>query len=160
MKDFFTNLGSLYWWISVVVVGVLINLFSAYLKNKLDRYLSSTSSWWRKRTEVKSNQRQSTIDKIRSDPDEKDRIIQNELRDRLQSIYFVVFGFGTLFFGIIIRLLAMQDLFGRVLAYFMFLLSAIALIMGTGYYTSANNKQNLLNEAQQDGSSAENIKDD
>ena len=47
MSNFF------YWTISVVIVGILINLASAYLKNPLDRLVSKLSKKWRTRSEEK-----------------------------------------------------------------------------------------------------------
>jgi predicted histidine transporter YuiF (NhaC family) len=43
MTKLLSDLASLYWWVSVVLVGLLINLASAYLKPRLDSWLSQRS---------------------------------------------------------------------------------------------------------------------
>ena len=45
MERFFTDLGSGYWWISVVVVGVLIIRASGYLKTPWDGSISRFARW-------------------------------------------------------------------------------------------------------------------
>lgn len=51
MDEFTKLLVSPLWWLSVVVVGILINLASAYLKPRLDETFSRSSLWWRNRSE-------------------------------------------------------------------------------------------------------------
>jgi hypothetical protein len=67
MEEFIKSASSLYWWLSVVIVGIAINVFSAYIKQKLDRYLSSTSNWWRERSEAQLARRQEQICALRED---------------------------------------------------------------------------------------------
>src|SRR3712207_7005256 len=43
MADFLKDLSSLRWWISVVVVGIAINLISGYIQRRLDRSEEHTS---------------------------------------------------------------------------------------------------------------------
>jgi hypothetical protein len=42
------------WWITAVVVALLINLLSAYLKPRIDAALVRTWSWWRERSEART----------------------------------------------------------------------------------------------------------
>ena len=51
MEKFLLDVLSIYWWASVVIVGLLINLASAYIKAPLDRRIGSASHWWRRRSE-------------------------------------------------------------------------------------------------------------
>jgi hypothetical protein len=90
MKDFLASIGSLYWWLSVVVVGVLINISSAYLKSKLDSSLSRISTKWRLRSEVQKALRRKHFEKLRGNPAEQMMISMSELRDRIRSIEFLV----------------------------------------------------------------------
>jgi hypothetical protein len=50
MNEFANNLTSFSWWLGVVVVGLLINLASAYLKSPIDNLGSKFSTSWRNRT--------------------------------------------------------------------------------------------------------------
>jgi cytochrome bd-type quinol oxidase subunit 2 len=42
-ERFLSDLSSWYWWVSVVVIGLLINLVSSYLKQPLDKWLEKRS---------------------------------------------------------------------------------------------------------------------
>ena len=50
MDELLRNIRSPYWWISVVAIGILINVLSAYLKPQLDILLSRLSIRWGERT--------------------------------------------------------------------------------------------------------------
>src|SRR2546421_702947 len=95
MKDFFNNIGSIYWWLSVVAVGVLINLFSAYLKNRLDARLSKVSSWWRNRSEARKAQRLKEIDNLCDNPSEQIMMGIHELRIKMRAIFYWLFSILT-----------------------------------------------------------------
>ena len=56
LENFATDLQSPYWWVTVVVVGVLINIGSAYLKSPIDRALGSISSRRRAKNERRARQ--------------------------------------------------------------------------------------------------------
>lgn len=99
MRDFLTNITTLSWWISVVIVGILINIFSAYLKDKFDGYLSSISSWWRYRSEAQRAKRESLLNKLRDNSHEQVMTALDEMRNRVRSIQF--FLMGGLHFGIV-----------------------------------------------------------
>ncbi|WP_374562515.1 hypothetical protein [Ideonella sp.] len=44
MDEFVASLGTAYWWLSVVLVGIAINLVSAYLKRPIDSAMSRVSA--------------------------------------------------------------------------------------------------------------------
>jgi hypothetical protein len=54
------------WWISVVVVGLAVNLASAYLKPRLDALLLRSSSRWRSRSAERLARRRQAVDELRS----------------------------------------------------------------------------------------------
>jgi hypothetical protein len=54
IDKFAHDLQSGYWWITVVLVGFVINILSAYLKSPIDRIISSFSSVRRLRNEQRS----------------------------------------------------------------------------------------------------------
>ncbi len=51
MNEFFRDIASPYWWVSVVLVGLLIHLIAAYLKPFLDKVGSGLSASVRRRVE-------------------------------------------------------------------------------------------------------------
>jgi hypothetical protein len=80
------------WWISVVVVGIAVNIVSAYLKPYLDSRLSRFSGWWRVRSEKQKALRRATIDRLRRSEHEQLLASLDDLRDRSRSLYMLVFG--------------------------------------------------------------------
>lgn len=65
MKQIIELLSSPVWWVSVVIVGICINLVSAYLKRPLDSFLSWASSWWRTRNTAQIESRAKLIARLR-----------------------------------------------------------------------------------------------
>lgn len=65
MEDFANNLVSEYWWLSVVVVSVVINLLSAYLFKHMDNSVSKAFSWWRMRSESRAKKFQLEVAALR-----------------------------------------------------------------------------------------------
>ncbi|MFJ4349595.1 hypothetical protein ACIPZ5_01700 [Pseudomonas sp. NPDC089428] len=53
MEAFVENLTSTYWWASVVIVGLLISVFAAYVKSGIDSVFGRFSDVWKNRTEKK-----------------------------------------------------------------------------------------------------------
>jgi hypothetical protein len=51
MEEFFKSLTSPVWWLSVVIVGVIISVVGAYLKVWIDKFFSLLSSAWKLRVE-------------------------------------------------------------------------------------------------------------
>ncbi len=86
MRDFFASLGSLNWWLSVVVVGFLIHITSAYLKSIVDFSLSRISTKWRLRSEAGRAKRQKHIEKLRGDLSEQILIATSEVRNRIGAL--------------------------------------------------------------------------
>ena len=90
MNDFFRSLSSPSWWVGVVIVGILINLVSAYLKPRLDRRLSGWSRWWATRTEEQRRSRQARIQKLRESQHEQTMAAIAGLRSKLESVSSMV----------------------------------------------------------------------
>jgi uncharacterized membrane protein (DUF106 family) len=140
MRDFLTNLSSVYWWISVVVVGVLINLFSAFLKGRLDNYLSKMSSWWRNRSEARKAKRQKELFRLQNDPEEQTMLALDEVRDRIRSLDIAVFSMTIL----VVVILLDPPYLMRV---FLLALSALTFLVAQATFRRAVSKMLLLLEA-------------
>jgi hypothetical protein len=87
------------WWISVVVVGIAINLISAYLKPTLDSRLSGISSWWRLRSERQRAERLALVEKLRNSQHEQLLASMDDLRDRSRAVYMLLIGIFAMLFG-------------------------------------------------------------
>jgi hypothetical protein len=92
MNDLIEILSSPIWWFSVVVVGILINLISAYLKSPIDKNLSKVSTWWRQRTEQQKVREQEFINRLINDQHEQVMASNRVLDLHLDSIYSLALG--------------------------------------------------------------------
>ena len=96
MGRFFEDITSAYWWIAVVIVGILINLASAYLKPWLESAGSSLSRRYRNRVESRRRAHEAYVSLLRSDNHLQVLGGFNEMRCRLRSVIFIVTGLGFL----------------------------------------------------------------
>jgi hypothetical protein len=68
MQKFITEIATWYWWLSVVLVGLVINLVSAYLKPWIDGWWSNRSERARARRKVETEEFQRKTSHLASDP--------------------------------------------------------------------------------------------
>jgi hypothetical protein len=115
MEEFINNLSSPSWWIGVVVIGILLNLLSDYLRQSLDKGSSRISRWWANRSEQSRRKRNEQLDVLRSDKQEQILLSTKEIVYRLQSIFFVT---------LCILAFVLKE------AYFPFLPSAVNMVFG------------------------------
>jgi len=113
MKTFLTNLTSLYWWVSVVIVGILINLTSAYLKNRLDGRLSRISGWWRKRSEAKKAETEQSVVNLVDNPHEQYMAAFDGLRHGLRAVTVFLLSVLALVSGEVASTLGQLKMGGR-----------------------------------------------
>lgn len=67
MSKLLSDILSWYWWVSVVVVGLVINLASAYMKAPLDAWLANRSNLVRHKKEEQARQFQEEVTLLSSD---------------------------------------------------------------------------------------------
>jgi hypothetical protein len=149
MRNFLKDINSLYWWLSVVVVGIIINVTSSYLKIKLDRRLSAVSLWWRNRSESQKAKRAKTIAKLRSDAQAQTILATSILEDIIDSVYFLLCSFAALSGWTLfkIRFEANSDSTIVFLQVLLLVISAICLFSALHHRTDAIRKRWLLSEA-------------
>ena len=75
MDAFWKDLQSLYWWLSVVVVGLIVNLFSQYGVPYISKLLSYYSESIRKKNKIAQEKREEQIQALVNDPDELHNIM-------------------------------------------------------------------------------------
>ena len=90
MDEFVKSLSSLSWWLSVVVVGILINLVSAYLKPRIDHRLLLTSSWWRKRSQERIERYEKELARLWETPHEEILLAIEGMRMRTEAIVSMI----------------------------------------------------------------------
>ena len=103
VDEFIKNLGSGYWWISVVVVGLLINLVSAYLKTPLDGFMVRTWGWWRDRSAKRRERFERHASALSNDPHRQLIYLGMEMRGRMQSAQFWLMALMLISFAIYLR---------------------------------------------------------
>jgi hypothetical protein len=92
MKEFFDSVQTLYWWISVFVVGLGINLLSAYLKPRIDNWLVDSSSWWRSKSRKRIESRERLVKKLSENPNEELLLWLEMISRKIDGIGFIVAG--------------------------------------------------------------------
>lgn len=87
LDKFLADASTAYWWISAVVVGLLINLASAYLKDPIDRTAASLSNRWRTRTAARKETRRLHVVHLRDHPESRSEFRAMEARLRLKGLH-------------------------------------------------------------------------
>ncbi len=91
MSEIIQNLGSLAWWFSVVVVGVLVNLISSYWKPKLDSTLDRFSAVLKSKHELNKKQWAEEMESLADDADLRG-LYNIKMLDHLGSAqYYLIF---------------------------------------------------------------------
>jgi hypothetical protein len=90
MTEFLQSTLTVNWWLSVVVVGLLINLLSAYLKAPLDAVGSRFFSFWRRRLEEAEKRWRLDAELLLSNPEEMASARYHALRLRAKSIWWLI----------------------------------------------------------------------
>jgi len=102
MEHFLGNLKSSSWWISVVVVSVLLSWFAAYLKEWTDRLGSRVSRRWGERTATKAAARKALIGQLRANPHEQVMMGLDALDFRIEGFAHLMLGFACVIAGIVV----------------------------------------------------------
>lgn len=67
MQKFLDDIASGYFWLAVVMVGLVINLASAYIKDPMDRAFGKVSKTWRVRTQRQKAKLDRLVDALSDD---------------------------------------------------------------------------------------------
>lgn len=95
MEGLLDELSKPVWWVSVVVAGFLINLLSAYLKTSLDRFLAHLSARTRRQQTARAEALALRVTKAESSRDWMQFEMHLEIRQRLQSISYLLLALAT-----------------------------------------------------------------
>ncbi len=89
MEDFIKEVGSIYWWISVVLVGLILSVSANLITKKLDSYSSKRSKQRREEKEKREREDLDRISEIRGSDLEKILQSSNILFQEIQLIKYI-----------------------------------------------------------------------
>ena len=101
MRSLVEQTASPAWWIGVVLVGIIINLVSAYCKRPIDRLLGALSTKWATRTAALQKERDDRISAMSVSPEARMMARFEILSSRVWAVLF--FQVST-FFGVLAAL--------------------------------------------------------
>lgn len=90
MKEILDSISSPAWIFSTVLVALLVNIVSAYLKSPIDRFLSKVNTAWRNRTAKLKSERAERIRVIRASSDLQMILLLEALTYRGRSIRWLL----------------------------------------------------------------------
>ena len=91
MNKLINDISSAYWWVGVVVVGILINIASSYIRKIMESKLSIISVYWRGKQNEKAEKIAQQIEILRSNNELKIIYALRESRYRIRSVSYLVF---------------------------------------------------------------------
>jgi hypothetical protein len=133
----------IWWWVSVVCVGIGINLFSAYLKPKVDTRLGKMSMWWRRRSKTQQERFDKQVAEVRNDLRVFVWLATMEFRHRMMQVITLLVGALTIAFDIWV--LEMTNSFAAY--YGLATITCLILASSAAYHFAGNRLQAILKEA-------------
>lgn len=102
MDNFLSNLNDPSWWISVVIVGLIVgvvgSIAATYLVRALGARMAKASAWWRNRSAARRAEWQAEVQRLRDNPTERLHQEFAILRMYAQVIQlFIIFMIGAFF---------------------------------------------------------------
>ncbi|MDP3595693.1 MAG: hypothetical protein Q8S75_01705, partial [Nitrospirota bacterium] len=92
MQGFYDNLGDTSWWMSVVFVGLGLNLLAAYLKWPIDTIMSKLFTSWTRRLEAQNQFRAQLLEKAVEDSPLQLLMAIELLRLKVKILYSMFLG--------------------------------------------------------------------
>ena len=142
-----TDLSSWYWWFSVVIIGILINIASAYIKPRIDRLYERMSSTKRLKDEAKRLEQLLKAEELANN---SEFIIFEglaEMRERLGSILMFVLGLGLNGTGHILKSVSHSSYSHHSMVLITFIadvLGIICIVFCLAMYARANERSDIL----------------
>jgi hypothetical protein len=141
-EEFMDNLISPTWLFSVIVVGVVINLLSSYLKPKIDDLLSKISEKAREKNEKRRKEWEARVELLRNDNHEQ-LLHAAAVNTQLQRTT-IIFLSGLLFF---VAGTVESDFFSLEFQAFLQFLALVCIFIGIKGTSMAGDRQRQLKEA-------------
>ena len=90
MNEVIAQLASPVWWFTVVLVGIAINLVSAYCKPLVDRIGGGTWDWWRRSSVKRAAAASARLKLLRESASAREKAKIMVLREALMSVSFML----------------------------------------------------------------------
>ena len=136
MLDMYNKFVDLSWWVNVVVVALLLNIVSSYIKSFIDAFLAKVSDSYRKRVEEQTNYYENLRKQAEEDQDLQIRITLEQMRLKTETTYRFVLGVVCLYLSSTTAPEYAAEGFSKLITWFFKLLfSGIAIIslFSSGY---------------------------
>jgi hypothetical protein len=147
MNDFLKDLGSAHFWLSVVLVGVLMNLASDYLKPFLDRIGSRLSEPFRRKIEKQSLAQNDRIGEMANDEHAQVLSAVTEVSLRVQGLQSFIFGFAYLVLVVMALAVGLDGFWPKVAAGVLSLYALREITAGMRSHVGAQVERRLVTEA-------------
>lgn len=144
MEEFINGI-TLPWVLSVVVVSFLVNLFSSYFRDAIDKLFSIFSEKWRNRTKSKQEKWNQKVKELQGNKEAQDITIRNEFRNRIHSIYLFLVGVGTLTIASSLKWVALFS-FWWFISSVLYILSYLLLLKSISTFREATNDMQLISD--------------
>lgn len=139
MEDLLANLGSISWWIGVVVVGITTSIVGAYLKPRFDSLFGLVSHGWATRTEARRLAFLEAVEEVRENEEKRAELRFETLRSLIVGQTFTIV--SVLFVVLASALAAKEEEVGSSLAA---LLGLLSFTYGTWKFVGDRNYAVLL----------------
>lgn len=139
MEKFLQDMLSAYWWISVVVVGIIINLISTYIRPFLENRLSRVSCYWKNRRDTRIELFNLQVSLIKANADLRSVYALREIRYRVRCVEYLVVSLSMSAMAIFARSIGI--LYGS--AFLMFM-GAISMLIAVIDHFNASHVQKLV----------------
>lgn len=155
MTEFLGSLGNVGWWLSVVFVGLALNILSNYLYKWIDRAGTSFSSRISARSAKKIEAFNREVSSVVAQPSLVPYYFHTEIRLRLQAIQFLIFAtIFALFPLLIVAPMTEVEVTApaakvalRAFYSFLMLASALSVLMGYRSMLNAMRIRSILNKS-------------
>lgn len=144
------------WWLTVVIVGLVIHLLASYLKPQLDRVGGKLSRAWSTRNAVRAREHEARVELLRRNESRKWMAAYDELRARIMAVTALVYALSCLVGALLFALLEYRartepptkpPIILRVMAVTLALIAAAAGFAFQGRHDEAERIQSELSEA-------------
>ncbi len=96
MTDFVSDLSSPHWWMSVVVVSIIIHVVGHYVTKALDQTKVATFDWWRARRALDHGALHAEAHRLRQTrPNAAEWLRTVEIRQRFHALVFLTQAMGA-----------------------------------------------------------------
>ncbi len=145
MDEILKKLSSLDFFISVIVVSIVLNIISTYLKNFLDKGISKLNSSYKNKIDLLKAEEEN-FNNILLGSEEFRNIHRDEaIFERIRSTWFLIFSIFIFILVAITKLLE-NTLFDGIIGYALFI-GFLSLILSMKYILSSSKKWNRAFEA-------------